>query len=66
MIIKARRNFSLKLLKEYEDEVLSLYKQSSPDFRFIEVEGTHHVHLGAAHIVAPHICNFLNPLKAKL
>jgi len=66
MIIKAKRKFSVKLVRKYEDELLNLYKKSSPDFRYIEVEGTHHVHLGAAHVVAPFICDFLNPLKAKL
>lgn len=67
MIIKARTKHLLKSLKEYEDEILSLYRENSPDFRFIEVQGTHHVHLGAAQLVAPFICDFLNPLlKAKL
>lgn len=39
--------------------ILETIKESSSDFNFVEVEGSHHVHLNDASKVAPHILNFL-------
>jgi len=66
MIIKARQGVLMKSQKLFEDQVLDIYRKGSSDFRFIEVEGTHHIHLNAPHLVAPFICDFLSPLRAKL
>lgn len=39
--------------------ILNTIKNSSRDFYFKEVEGSHHVHLNDASIVAPHILKFM-------
>lgn len=39
--------------------ILDTIKNSSNDFSFVEVEGSHHVHLNDASKVAPHILNFM-------
>lgn len=58
LIIRAKnglKNFSENTLKEY----LKFYSQYSIDFRFVEVDGTHHVHLTHPERVAPHIRDFI-------
>ncbi|XP_050428891.1 probable serine hydrolase isoform X1 [Adelges cooleyi] len=39
--------------------VLDTIKESTNDFTYVEVEGSHHVHLNDAPLVAPYILNFL-------
>lgn len=39
--------------------ILETIKQSTSDFNYVEVEGSHHVHLNDASKVVPHILNFL-------
>lgn len=59
LIIRAKdglKNFSEDMLKEY----LNFYSQFSIDFRFVEVDGAHHVHLTHPERVAPHICDFIS------
>jgi pimeloyl-ACP methyl ester carboxylesterase len=67
LIIRASnglKNFTEKVLGEY----LDIYRSSSQDFRIVDVEGTHHVHLTHPERVAPHILQFLlpPPLASKL
>jgi len=50
---RGRNNWSL-----YQS-ILETIKKSSNDFTFVEVEGSHHVHLNEASKVVPHILNFL-------
>lgn len=38
--------------------ILETIKQSTSDFNYVEVEGSHHVHLNDASKVVPHILNF--------
>lgn len=40
--------------------ILDTIKESTYDFNFVEVQGSHHVHLNDALKVAPHVINFLN------
>lgn len=59
LIIKAKdglRNYTEENIRGYFD----IYKSCSEDFRYVEVEGTHHVHLTNPERVAPHICQFLS------
>lgn len=44
----------------FYQSILETIKKSTNDFNFVEVEGSHHVHLNDASKVAPHIINFLN------
>lgn len=39
--------------------ILETIKQSTSDFNYVEVEGTHHVHLNDASKVVQHILNFI-------
>lgn len=39
--------------------ILETIKNSANDFTFVEVEGSHHVHLNDASKVVPHILSFL-------
>ncbi len=60
LIIRAKsglRNFTDELLREY----LDIYRSNSQDFRFVEIEGTHHVHLTHPERVALHIRQFIMP-----
>lgn len=50
---RVRDNWSL-----YQN-ILETIKEYTYDFNFIEVEGSHHVHLNDASKVAPHIIQFL-------
>lgn len=50
---RVRDNWSL-----YQS-ILETIKISTDDFNFVEVEGSHHVHLNNASKVAPHIVKFL-------
>ena len=61
LIIRAKnglKNFSEELLREY----LDIYRSNSQDFRYVEIEGTHHVHLTHPERVALHIRQFIMPL----
>lgn len=49
------KNFTEEVLKEY----LDIYRTSSADFRLVNVDGSHHVHLTHPERVAPHIRDFL-------
>lgn len=40
-------------------EILDTIKESTNDFNYLEVEGSHHVHLNDASRIAPHISTFL-------
>lgn len=57
---------SRALSKEKQDQIFSLFRQSSIDFRLVEIEGGHHVHMGHPERVAPHIITFFNSLKSAL
>lgn len=41
------------------NEIMEVLRESSRDFRCVEVEGAHHVHLNNASLVAPHVMAFL-------
>lgn len=43
----------------FYQSILETIKESTNDFNFVEVEGSHHVHLNDASKVAPHILHFL-------
>ena len=65
LIIRASnglKNFTENVLAEY----LDIYRSSSQDFRIVDVEGTHHVHLTHPERVAPHIRQFLSTPTSKL
>ena len=47
--------------KAIYDDFINLYRQHSQGFEYIEVEGTHHVHLVNPENVAHHINNFFLP-----
>jgi pimeloyl-ACP methyl ester carboxylesterase len=65
LLIKAK-NTSVFEPKELYREFYDLYRDASEDFRYVEVEGRHHVHLSHPELVAPIISNFLFPVKSKL
>lgn len=44
----------------FYQSILDTIKESTYDFNFIEVQGSHHVHLNDASKVAPHVIHFLN------
>lgn len=60
LIIKAQR--SLSLAAELFGEFYEIYRNASRDFRLVEVDGRHHVHLSKPELVAPLIINFISPL----
>ncbi len=49
---------------ETHSELYEVFRRTSEDFRMVEVEGRHHVHLSNPEVVAPHVYNFLLPFKA--
>ena len=49
------KNFTDDTLREY----LDIYRQSSRDFRLVQIDGTHHVHLTCPERVAPYINEFI-------
>ena len=65
LIIRAQQPVSYES-QELVGEFLSIYRENSSDFRYVEVDGRHHVHLSRPHLVAPHIENFLFPISSKL
>jgi pimeloyl-ACP methyl ester carboxylesterase len=65
LLIKAK-NTSVFEPKELYREFYDLYRDASEDFRYVEVEGRHHVHLSHPELVAPIISNFLIPVKSNL
>jgi pimeloyl-ACP methyl ester carboxylesterase len=65
LLIKAK-NTSTFEPKELYREFYDIYRDASEDFRYVEVEGRHHVHLSHPELVAPIISNFLFPVKSKL
>ena len=65
LLIKAK-NTSVFEPKELYREFYDLYRDASEHFRYVEVEGRHHVHLSHPELVAPIISNFLFPVKTKL
>ena len=65
LLIKAK-NTSVFEPKELYREFYDLYRDASEHFRYVEVEGRHHVHLSHPELVAPIISNFLFPVKSKL
>jgi pimeloyl-ACP methyl ester carboxylesterase len=60
LLIKAK-DAPLFEAKELYLEFLDIYQNSSSDFRYVQVEGRHHVHLSNPKIVLPHIIDFLYP-----
>jgi len=50
---RVRDNWSL-----YQN-ILETIKEATDDFNFVEVDGSHHVHLNDASKVAPYINNFI-------
>lgn len=63
LLILARHSVTSLSLepKEMHQEFLEIYRRASKDFRLVEVDGTHHVHLTHPDVVAPFICKFLQP-----
>ena len=55
-----------RLSKDVQKELFQDFRQSSVDFRLVEVEGRHHVHIGHPERVAPHIIHFFNSSKSNL
>lgn len=64
LMIIAKSNFFQ--YSQPQIELLDISRNSSEDFRYVEVEGRHHVHLSNPEVVAPHIYNFLLPFKSTL
>jgi pimeloyl-ACP methyl ester carboxylesterase len=48
---------------EPDRELLDIYRSASADFRYVEVNGKHHVHLSQPDVVLPHIVDFLYPKR---
>lgn len=65
LLIKAK-NTSMFEPKELFREFYDIYRDASEDFRYVEVEGKHHVHLSHPELVAPIIINFIFPVKSNL
>lgn len=65
LLIKAKQT-SVFEPKELYREFYDIYRDASEDFRYVEVDGKHHVHLSRPELVAPIIENFLFPKKSKL
>lgn len=61
LLIKARNSITSTSseTKELHSEFLDIYRNASEDFRYIEVDGKHHVHLTLPHLVASHIHSFI-------
>ena len=67
LVIKASNGIIKAMLsKEIEKRICDMYSQSSVDFRLVEVEGRHHLHIGHPERVAPHIIDFFNSSKSNL
>lgn len=66
LIVNGRQSDTQIEPEELVGELYDIYRNSSEDFRLVEVSGSHHVHLTNPELVAPHIYNFLSPFKAKL
>ncbi len=47
--------------KDIHDQFVQLYRDNNPAFEYVEVDGTHHVHLVQPENVASHIEKFLTP-----
>ena len=57
LIVKAKRgNFYEP--EEVSRDILEVYERN-PKFKYVEVEGLHHVHLNEPEVVAPRILDFL-------
>ena len=65
LLIKAK-NTSVFEPKELYREFYDIYRDASERFRYVEVEGKHHVHLSHPEVVAPIIIDFLFPKLSKL
>lgn len=65
LIVRAKRTSVFESL-ELWGEFLDIYREYSKDFRYVEVDGRHHVHLSRPELVAPHIWKFLPPIPSKL
>ena len=65
LLIKANNTYSFDPQELYR-EFYDIYREASEDFRFVAVDGKHHVHLSEPDLVAPHINNFLFPIQSKL
>lgn len=61
LLIKAKHSVTSVSSERIElhQEFLDIYRNASSDFHFVQVNGTHHVHLTHPEVVAPYICNFL-------
>lgn len=44
--------------RQVHERFVQLYRDSNARFRYVDVEGTHHVHLVRADVVAPHVVQF--------
>ena len=66
MIVKASHPVKFAESDELYKEFCEIYKDASPDFRYVYLQGTHHIHLNNPAAVAPHVCEFLNALKSKM
>jgi pimeloyl-ACP methyl ester carboxylesterase len=66
LLIEAKNSSLVFEPKELYREFYDLYRDASEDFRYVEVEGRHHVHLSHPELVAPIISNFLIPVKSNL
>lgn len=65
LLIKAKHSVSAET--ELHGEFFDIYRKTSKDFRYFEVEGRHHVHLTEPELVAPLIIDFLfSSLPSKL
>ncbi|CAL4193966.1 unnamed protein product, partial [Meganyctiphanes norvegica] len=59
LIVKASLGPLYEDTKIYE-EIMNIYEKKAKSFKYITVEGTHHVHLNTPEAVAPDISNFLS------
>ena len=66
LLIKAKNTYTFEA-QEIFREFYDVYRDASEDFRFVTVEGRHHVHLSEPDLVVNHINNFLfPPVQSKL
>lgn len=59
LLIKAKIDSSLDV-DGTNEEFYDIFRATSSDFRLVQVDGRHHVHLSRPELVAPHIIDFIN------
>lgn len=60
LIIRARQTHHT-LRSHYDQEFLHFYSEHCSEFRYIEVDGDHYVHLTNPNILSKHVIDFIQP-----